>query len=311
MNKKRNNVQSLTSNIFSRVLYKTTFSNKKGNQFLLSIDPLKENVKKELLSLTALRLEKTYTELLSKKNNVTLMQKKGKLLLFQCIKITCEEFLTKQYGYTIKINSDTLKQSLYTKNLLRDVEILFKVPFYSLLDPTVPIFRLIYYPIYNYASESFIEALIDHLIIEISNCVIYFSIINLSSVYAFRQMFYRSKFLSLRNFERFRNNLNWQLRVRTFIQRPIDLYNNRYNVYILRTSGLYSRTIYANRSKEIASLTKLPLLTIVGIEIRDFSISRLDEAIFAVSKGVRFTFSNVFGQVIGLIWRGIIEGLKK
>ena len=309
--KQINNGQLLTANIFSRVLYKTAFSNRKGNQFVLSMDLLKEDVKKDLLAITTLRLEQTYTKLLGQPGSTSFMRKKGKLILLQCIKGSCEDFLTKQYGYKIKINLNVLKQSLYTKNILRDVEILFKVPFYSLLNPKVPIFRLIYYPIYNYASESFIEALIDNLIIEISNCVVYFSILNLSSVYAFHQTVYRSKFLSLRNFERFRNNLSWQLRVKTYIQRPIDLYNNRYNVYILRTNGLYCRTIYANRSKEIASLTNIPLLTIVLIEIRDFITSRLDEALYLVSKGLRFTFTSVLGQVIGLIWRGIIEGLKK
>jgi hypothetical protein len=305
------NGQILTANIFSRVLYKTTFSNKKGNQFVLSIDLLKEDVKKDLLSITTLRLEKIYINLLKEYNSTSVMQKKGKLILLQCIKGVCEDFLTKQYGYKISINLDTLKQSFYTKNILRDVEILFKVPFYSLVDPKVPIFRLIYYPIYNYASESFIEALLDNLVIEISNCVVYFSILNLSSVYAFRQTIYRSKFLSLRNLERFRNNLSWQLRIKTYIQRPIDLYNNRYNLYIFRTSGLYSRTIYANRSKEIASLTNLPLLTIVFIEVRDFFTSRLNETLYIISKGLRFTFTSVLGQIIGLIWRGIIEGLKK
>ena len=89
------------------------------------------------------------------------------------------------------------------------------------------------------------------------------------------------------------------------------MYNNRYEIYTLRTRGIYNRTIYANRSKEINSLQKLPLLTIVLVEIRDFMTSRLDETIYIVSKSLRFTLTSVLGQVIGLIWRGIIEGLKK
>jgi len=303
--------QTLTANIFSRILYKTTFSNKKGNPFVLSIDLLKEDVKKDLLAITALRLEQTYTRLLEELNSTSLMQKRGNSIFLQCIKDSCEDFLTKQYGYKIEIDLQTLKQSLYTKTILNDAEILFKVPFYTLIDPKVSIFRLIYYPIYNYASESFIEALLDNLIIEISNCVVYFSLLNLSSVYAFRQTIYRAKFLSLRNFERFRNNLNWQLRIRYYIQRPIDLYNNRYNLYVLRTSGLYCRTIYANRSKEVSTLKNLPLLTISIIEIRDFATSRLDEAFYLISKGVRFTLTSILGQTIGLVWRGVIEGLKK
>ena len=74
--------------------------------------------------------------------------------------------------------------------------------------------------------------------------------------------FYR-RFLSLRNFERFKNNLSWQLITKTYIKRPVDLYNNRYEISILRTNGIYYRTIYANRSKEIEFLSNSSLLTIV------------------------------------------------
>ena len=39
--------------------------------------------------------------------------------------------------------------------------------------------------------------------------------------------------------------------------------------------------------------------------------SRLDETIYRLSNGLRFTLTSVLGRIIGLIWRGIIEGLKK
>ena len=87
----------------------------------------------------------------------------------------------------------------------------------SFSDPESSVFRLVYSPVYNSASESFIEALLDNMILEISNCVVYFSIIKFSSLYTFRQTLYRSKFLSLRNFERFKNNLNWQLLTKNYI----------------------------------------------------------------------------------------------
>ena len=59
------------------------------------------------------------------------------------------------------------------------------------------------------------------------------------------------------------------------------------------------------------SLKNVSLVTITFLELKDFVISRLDEFIYVTSKGVRFTLTSVFGQVIGLVWRGIIEGLKK
>ena len=308
---KKANIKILTSRIFSKILYKTNFSNKKGNQNLLSIDLLKGEVQKDLLSLSAIRIEELFTKLLEKKDPIELMQKKGKILFLQCLKKSCEDFLTKQYGYKVKIKTEALKKSLYTKNLLEDIELIFQVPFYILVDQKSSIFRLIYYPVYNFASESFIEALIDNIVLEISNCIVYFCIIKFASVYAFRQTLYRSKFLSLRNFERFKNNLSWKLITKLYIQRPVDLYNNRYEIYIMRTNGIFCRVIYANRSKEINHLSNFPLLTLTVVEIRDFVVNRIDEAIYFLSTGLRFTLTSVFGQVIGLIWRGIIEGLKK
>ena len=96
-----------------------------------------------------------------------------------------------------------------------------------------------------------------------------------------------------------------------YIQRPIDLYNNRYRIFILRTNGIYYKTVYANRSKELGYLNSISLLTITFVELRDFFTSRIDEIIYYVSKAIRFTLTSVFGQVVGLVWRGIIEGLKK
>ena len=305
------NVKKLTARIFSKTLYKTNLSNKKGNKKLLGIDLLKTEVQKDLLSTSVSCVEEMYTKLLEKRAPKDIMQKKGKILFLYCLKKSCEDFLTKQYGYKVFVNLDTLRKSLYTKTLLEDIELIFKVPFYVLLEPKSSIFRLIYYPVYNSASESFIEALIDNMVLEISNCIVYFSIIKFSSIFVFRQTLYRSKFLSLRNFERFKNNLNWQLLIKIYIQRPINLYNNRYDIFILRMNGIYCRTIYANRSKEIRTLKNFPLLTLIFVELKDFASSRIDETIFFLSKGVRFTLTSVFGQVIGLIWRGVIEGLKK
>tara|TARA_B100000475_G_C15009769_1_gene319793 strand:+ start:286 stop:1233 length:948 start_codon:yes stop_codon:yes gene_type:complete len=299
------------SECFSKILYKVNYSNKKANQMVLGIDLLKEDIKKDLLAITTLRLEESYTKILCEKDPQEVMQTRGTILFFKCIKKTCEDFFTKHYGFKVKINLSSLKQSFYTKNILKDTEIIFKIPFYIMVDSKSKMFRSVYSPVYSYPSKGFLEAILDNLVLEISNCVVYFSLSQLSSVSVVRQTLFRSKFLSLRNFERFKNNLTWQLFIKAYIQKPIDLYNNRYKIYVLRTSGICARTIYANRSKDILSLRKIPLLTISVLEIRDFFTSRIDETIYFVSKGFRYTLTSVLGQVIGLVWRGIIEGLKK
>ena len=54
------------------------------------------------------------------------------------------------------------------------------------------------------------QALLDNLIVEITNAVMFIIINEFSFIYEVRKNFYRSNFLSLRNVERFRNNLSWE-----------------------------------------------------------------------------------------------------
>ena len=44
---KKSNERQLAAQIFAKILYKTNFSSKKGNQKLLGIDLLKNEVKKD------------------------------------------------------------------------------------------------------------------------------------------------------------------------------------------------------------------------------------------------------------------------
>ena len=69
--------------------------------------------------------------------------------------------------------------------------------------------------------------------------------------------------------------------------------------------------IYANRSEELVQLRKVPLVTVTLIELLDFTSSRFDEIFYTIGNSLRYTLTSVVGQVIGLVWRGVIEGLKK
>jgi hypothetical protein len=89
------------------------------------------------------------------------------------------------------------------------------------------------------------------------------------------------------------------------------MYNSQQGIWVIRTTGIYYRIIYANRSSELLTLQRFSLITLVGIEATDFLISRTDEAIYFFGSSVRYTLTSIVGQVIGLVWRGIIEGLKK
>lgn len=126
-----------------------------------------------------------------------------------------------------------------------------------------------------------------------------------------RQKWYKSNFLSIRNLERFKNNLAWQDRKKAYIGRPKNLYNGEYGIWVIRVDSIYYRNIYANRVVELLKLQDVDLLVVNYIELQDFFLGRVDEAILVISKGTRYFLTSVVGQTIGLIWKGIIETLKK
>jgi hypothetical protein len=70
------------------------------------------------------------------------------------------------------------------------------------------------------------------------------------------------------------------------------------------------RLIYANRTAQIKSMQNSSLFIIAFIELRDFLNSRLDEITYVLSSGLRFILTSVLGRFVGLIWRGVIDGLK-
>ena len=296
-------------NVFARLQYKINFDISNTSSFLLATDLLRDNSKRRLFKIVATNVENVLLELV--KDGSELNPKKSQSIVFSLVKKTTQEFLTECYGYKINIHSSIITNSFYTKLILSDEKILFGVPFQILSTDNSKLFRSIFVPIYSKAYESFVEALLDNLIVELANAVMYIVINEFSFIYEVRKSFYRSNFLSLRNVERFRNNLSWQSRVKSFVRRPSNIYNSQQGIWIIRTTGIYYRVIYANRSNELINLPRLSLFTLITIETRDFLTSRLDEIIYFFGSSVRYTLTSVVGQVIGLVWRGIIEGLKK
>ena len=295
--------------IFTRLLYKLSFSLKNKSEELLGLDILRDYVKRDLLLVTSLLLEKKVISLINSGATFSKTQKLRHIFLTLVCQIT-ENFLMKYYGRPITISPEVVNKCLCNKAALDDIQILFQIPLCSLIDPKCKIFCSTFSPIYSFATDSFLESLFENLIVEISNCVLFIIITEFSEIYDVRQSLYKVNFLSVRNIERFKNNFIWQTTIRVSIQRPKNIYNSLYGLWVIRTTGIYYKVIYANRTNELSKLRKTPLATVTLIELLDFTSSRFDEIFYTLGNGLRFTLTSVVGQIIGLIWRGIIQGLK-
>ena len=151
--------------IFARLQYKINRDIKNNTQEVLPLDILRLHVKRDLLYITVATLEEVILDILRfperfEENNVH-------VTIRSLIKKIAEKFLAKHYGCEIELSSQFLKRSRYVTSLLNDNELLYTTPLRTLLNPNNATFRSLFSPIYSYASETFIEALLDNLIIYI------------------------------------------------------------------------------------------------------------------------------------------------
>ena len=298
-----------SSDLFINIYHKINSPLTNNSKFLLGTDLLREEIKRDLLRTIALTIEKKIIETVEKES-FSLKNFSSKLILFDIIKLSTETFLTKYYGYRFQLEPKTIKNFLYVQTICEDSNILLALPLISLTNNQSAIFKSTFNPIYNLATNQLLEVLLDNLIVEISNCIMRIIINDFSLVPDIRQSWYKSNFLSMRNIERFKNNLAWQDRIKYYVRRPKNLYNSEYGIWVVRSNGIYYRTIYANRLNELLTLNNKALIVVNYIEFQDFILSRIDEILFLISKSTRYFLTSIIGQVIGLIWRGIIEGLK-
>lgn len=300
------NKKKRADKLFVQLHYKLLSNLKNKGNFLLSTDILRDVVKRDLLRLIILNIETKF--LLLVKNDTVSFD--SKVHLFELVKSSTEDFLSSCYGSKVNIKLSVILRCVYFQFLLENSNILLEVPFLELLNSNTKIFRKKFDPIYTLSSDKFIEVLFDNLIIEISNCVMQIVINEFSFINSFRKLLYRSNFLSSRNFDRFRNSLAWQNRIKHYIQYPKNLYNCQYGIWVIRSKGIYYRVIYADRSNKLFTLTTYSLITVTIIEIFDFLSSRIDELLYLLGDSIRFTLGRTIGKFVGIFWRGIIEGLK-
>ncbi len=299
--------QKKIENLFLQMHYKLRSTLKNKGNFLLGIDILRESAKRDLLKFITLNIETTLLNLI-KKDFVCFDDES---VLLSLIKMSSEDFLRAWYGSQLTIDSEVIAQSSYFQLLSENSTVILRLPFLTLLNSDTKVFHSTFYPIYTDASDKFLEVLFDNLLIEISNCVVGLMINEFSEVDSIRQTFYKSQFLSSRNLDRFKNSLIWQTQLRRYVDFPKNLYNSQYGIWRIRSKSIYYRIIYANRSNQLTALKSTSLLTVTAIETFDFIVNRTGDILYLFGDSIRFTFGTAIGKFIGVIWRGIIEGLKK
>ena len=153
------------------------------------------------------------------------------------------------------------------------------------------------------------EALLENLAIQVASGVVQPLLNNLANVEEIKQIFYDGKLISTREIERFRNNLSWRYRWDSYFVEPKAIFESRFWLCVLGDSGIKRISIYAPRNLELAQLSGWQLALTLLLETRDAIAPRVRAVISLLGAGVVYVLTQVIGRGIGLIGRGIIQGI--
>lgn len=295
--------------LFVEIYYRLNSSLENQTDFLLATDLLRTQVKQDLFKDVISITEIFFFEVV-KTNPRSVSTAQSKKILLEIVHECIGTFLNKYCGTKIPLDYYSIISSPYFDEISNDADILIALPFSALLNEEAQIFKSIFAPIYKSTNLKLVIALFENLIVGITNCVMAIIINDFSNIGTIRQTLYKSSFLSVRNSEQFKNTLALQNQVRILVTRPKSLYNNEYNIFLIRPNGIYRRPIYTNRTDALLELNKVPLLVINYIELQDFLVARSNSAFLLIGRGSRYFLTSVIGRVIGLVWKGVLEGLK-
>lgn len=153
------------------------------------------------------------------------------------------------------------------------------------------------------------ELILQNLLIGVANGVVQPLLNNFANVELIKQNYYDRRLISTREVERFRNNLSWKYRIETYIEQPKTIFESRYEMFLFVSRGIAKTSIYAPRSQELARLSGIPLVVTLALEFRDAIAPRLRAVIESLGNGIVYILTQVVGRAIGLIGRGILQGL--
>lgn len=154
-----------------------------------------------------------------------------------------------------------------------------------------------------------IEFLLHNLVIRLANSVMQMMLNNFYNLEIFKYQLYRSEYRSDRQLARFRNQLSWRYRQEKYFTQPQDIFESRHRLLVLSGGSIRNMYVYASRQAELEALTGIRWLSTIIIEIRDAIAPVVRKIIALTGSGVVFVLTQVVGKGLGLIGKGIIQGI--
>lgn len=306
--------QLLQASLFASCVNKLQFDLTNLTNTPLELDILRLEKKRELLYIILKRVGNLLNELcISPLENWQFADFKKAFLID-----IWQESTTEFYGKFSRLHMNNMQIEMVAF-LLKDVEvvkteILNKIPLidelfsYLLLQKDLIIDNILY-SVGSIEAKEQALSILENLLIQVANAVIQPLLNKLADLEEIKQSFYNRQMISSREIERFRNNLSWKYRIRNYITEPKAIFESSYELFVLTPRGIATISVYSPRSQELRRLTGIPLIVTYILEFCDAIAPRLQSLFSFFGSGVVFLLTQVIGRGLGLIGRGILQGI--
>ncbi|MDB9447498.1 DUF3685 domain-containing protein [Anabaena sp. CS-542/02] len=306
--------RSLQSDLFAVCVNKLQFSLQNVTDVALEIDIFREDKRRELLYLILQKLAQNLDELRVPQVSVAQLESLKDTILYDLWQGVITDFFGKFYRVQVGNQNIEVVDSLLQNYRVVQTEIINKIPlvvelFSYLVFQTDLHIDNTTYPAGTPDAKSQALIILENLLISVANSVVQPLLNSLADVEDIKQNYYDSRLISTREIERFRNELSWKYRLNKYINEPKTIFESTYDLFVLAPRGIAKTAIYAPRGQELAQLSGIPLLVTLVLEFRDAIAPRLKSLLSIVGSGIVFLLTKIVGRGLGLIGRGILQGI--
>ena len=306
--------RALQAALFSSCVTKLQFTLQNLTDIPLEIDILREDKKRELLYLILQKLAQQLDELRNAQITINQLEDFRLTILIDLWQATITDFFGKFSRIKLGKQNIEIVNVLLQNPRIVQTEILNQIPlvielFSYLVFQTDLYIDNTYYPAASNEAKLQAENILENMLIQVANSVMQPLLNSLADVEAIKQDFYDRKLISTREIERFRNSLSWKYRWNNYVKEAERIFESRYELFVLTLRGIAKTSIYAPRGQELAQLSGIPLGVTLILEFRDAIAPQLRSLLSFVGSGIVFVLTQIIGRGLGLIGRGILQGI--
>ncbi|WP_414515395.1 DUF3685 domain-containing protein [Nostoc sp. PCC 9305] len=305
---------TLQSALFTSCVTKLQFPLINVTDIPLEIDIFREDKKRELLYLILQKLADQLDELRASQIEINQLYELKNTLIRDLWQVAIIEFFGKFSRIQVANQNIEVVKLLLQNTEVVQREILQKIPlFYELYSYLLFQTELNIdnrsYPVVSAEAKSQALMLLENLLIQVANGVVQPLLNYLADVEEIKQNFYGRQLISTREIERFRNDLSWKYRLKNYINEPKAVFESRYELFVIAPRGIATTSVYAPRNQELVKLSNIPLIVTLLLEFSDAIAPRLKSLLAVFGSGIVFILTQIVGRGLGLIGRGILQGI--